>query len=85
MEERGRGGGGAASWGLRCLVRRKRVDSPESAGGRLQLARRLSVFDLVAIGVLISQFYGSKVQNTVFVQAVLACFIGNIVIGLLTI
>lgn len=38
----------AASRQLRCLVRRKKN---EAASGRVHLARRLSVFDLVAIGV----------------------------------
>lgn len=46
----------AASKQLRCLMRRKRIDSPEGASGHVQLARRLSVFDLVAIGALVSQF-----------------------------
>ncbi|XP_027173460.1 cationic amino acid transporter 4, vacuolar-like [Coffea eugenioides] len=39
------------SWGLECLIRRKRVDSADSKRERSQLAKRLSVFDLVAIGV----------------------------------
>ncbi|XP_071696693.1 cationic amino acid transporter 2, vacuolar-like isoform X2 [Rutidosis leptorrhynchoides] len=48
------GGGCAAEcWGgfIGCLVRRKQVDSSVAKSDDFQLAKRLSVFDLIAIGV----------------------------------
>ncbi|XP_038699408.1 cationic amino acid transporter 4, vacuolar-like isoform X1 [Tripterygium wilfordii] len=48
----GGGGGAKSSWGLRSLIRRKQVDSVHAdREGRRQLAKRLSAFDLIAIGV----------------------------------
>ncbi|XP_019162880.1 PREDICTED: cationic amino acid transporter 2, vacuolar-like [Ipomoea nil] len=61
QNEGGDGGGGGFSWGLRNLVRRKKVDSspsdsslPSSSGhgrGHHQLAKALTVPHLIAIGV----------------------------------
>eukprot|EP00262_Sarcandra_glabra_P015748 TRINITY_DN4935_c0_g2_i1.p1 TRINITY_DN4935_c0_g2~~TRINITY_DN4935_c0_g2_i1.p1 ORF type:complete len:639 (+),score=109.05 TRINITY_DN4935_c0_g2_i1:272-2188(+) len=39
------------SWGFRCLIRRKQVDSAHSNANGHQLAKELSVLQLIAIGV----------------------------------
>lgn len=43
-------GGDNSSSAFRCLVRRKRVDAATQTLATHQLARKLSLFDLVAIG-----------------------------------
>ncbi|KAF8403459.1 hypothetical protein HHK36_011563 [Tetracentron sinense] len=46
-----KGSGGSSSWGLRSLIRRKQVDSAHVRPDGHQLAKQLSVLDLIAIGV----------------------------------
>lgn len=45
-------GGGVSQYysGFGCLIRRKQVDSAQAKGEGQQLAKRLSAFDLIAIG-----------------------------------
>lgn len=51
------GGRTSSSWGFRNLVRKKQVDSVRvRRDGHLQLARKLSAFDLIAIGNPIKNF-----------------------------
>nr|DAD47067.1 TPA_asm: hypothetical protein HUJ06_017004 [Nelumbo nucifera] len=47
----GSGGAGGSSWGFRCVMRRKQVDSVHVRSGVRQLAKELTVLQLLAIGV----------------------------------
>lgn len=55
------GGGRKCFWGFRSLIQRKQVDSVHvRSEGHHQLARKLSVTDLIAIGNYINLFLTLK-------------------------
>lgn len=48
--------GGKCLLGFKSLIRRKQVDSPNERRGGAQLARRLSVLDVIALGISFTPF-----------------------------